>query len=154
MSQSIQDPKRSLYEEDTLRWSEETAAKLKVRDFDNLDLENLIEEVEELGRYRKKELLSRLTRLLEHLLKRLYVDLPQDYRGWEQTIRNQRTELEFLIEDSPSLKYVWFERFNLAWKFALKTVQEDYPNVDFPDRFPYPTDVDTLLNKKYWETEQ
>ena len=38
----------SLYEEDFLLWSEDTAAKLKARDFENIDLENLIEEVESL----------------------------------------------------------------------------------------------------------
>ena len=141
----------SLYEEDFLLWSEDTAAKLKARDFANVDLENLIEEVEDLGRSQKTELLSRLTRLLEHLLKRLYVHSPQDYRGWELIIRNQRTELEFLIEDSPSLRNIWSQRFDRAWKSALKTVQEDYPKVTFPDRFPYASDVDTLLNQKYWE---
>jgi hypothetical protein len=38
-----------LYEKDILLWSEETVAKLRARDFDNLDLENLIKEVEALG---------------------------------------------------------------------------------------------------------
>jgi Domain of unknown function DUF29 len=50
----------SLYEQDILLWSEETAAKLRARDFDNLDLENLIEEIEALGISQKKELMSRL----------------------------------------------------------------------------------------------
>ncbi len=143
----------SLYEQDIVLWVEDTVAKLKARDFANVDLTNLIEEVEDLGRSQKTELLSRLTRLLEHLLKRLYVSSPQDYRGWELTIRHQRTELEFLIEDSPSLKKVWTQRFDRAWKSALKTVQEDYPTVTFPDHFPYPADVETLLNQKYWKVE-
>lgn len=141
----------SLYEKDFLLWSEDTTAKLKARDFEHLDLENLIEEVESLSRSERSQLLNRLIVLLEHLLKRLYVPLPQDYNGWERTIRNQRRHLETLLEDSPSLKSIWSERFERAWKSALKTVQEDYPKVDFPDRFPYLTDVDTLLNKKYWE---
>ena len=38
-----------------------------------------------------------------------------------------------------------------AWDIALNGVKEDCPKVDFPDRFPYPADVETLLNKKYWE---
>nr|WP_019500448.1 DUF29 family protein [Pseudanabaena sp. PCC 6802] len=41
---------RSLYEQDILLWVEDTVAKLKSRDFQNLDIENLIEEVESLGR--------------------------------------------------------------------------------------------------------
>ena len=145
--------KKSLYEQDFLLWSEDTAARLKARDFDNLDLENLIEEVESLSRSERLQLLNRLTVLLEHLLKRLYVKSPQDYNGWERTIRTQRRHLENLLEDSPSLKSIWSERLDRAWKSALKTVREDYPNVTFPDRFPYATDVNTLLNQKYWEIE-
>ena len=143
----------SLYEEDFLLWSEDTAAKLKARDFEHLDLENLIEEVESLGRSDRKELLNRLIVLLEHLLKRLYVELPQDYNGWERTIRTQRRHLETLLEESPSLRSIWSERFDRAWISALKMVQEDYPDVNFPDRFPYSADVETLLNKKYWEVK-
>ena len=63
----------SLYEQDILLWVEDTVAKLKVRDFDHLDLENLIEEVESVGRSERREFLSRLTRLLEHLLKDLCI---------------------------------------------------------------------------------
>ncbi|MEY2977021.1 MAG: DUF29 domain-containing protein [Prochlorotrichaceae cyanobacterium] len=145
--------KTSLYEQDFLLWSEDTVAKLRARDFENLDLENLIEEVESLGRSDRKELLSRLVVIFEHLLKRLYVQLPEDYNGWERTVRTQRTDLRFLIKSSPSLKSIWNEYVQEAWSVALETVREDYPQVTFPDRFPYSTDVETLLNQRYWEIE-
>jgi hypothetical protein len=93
----------SLYEQDILLWSEDMVTKLKARDFDHLDIEHLIEEVEALGISQKKELISRLIVLLEHLLKRLYVNLPADYNGWERTIRTQRGELEILLDAVPSL---------------------------------------------------
>ena len=67
---------KSLYEEDILLWVEQTVKQLKARDFASLDWEHLIEEVEALGVSQKRELLSRLIVLMEHLLKRLYVDLP------------------------------------------------------------------------------
>ena len=140
----------SLYEEDFLLWSEDTTAKLKARDFEHLDLENLIEEVESLSRSERSQLLNRLIVLLEHLLKRLYVNSPEDYNGWERIIRTQRNRLETLLEDSPSLNSIWSERFDRAWKSALKTVREDYPQVTFPDRFSYASDVDSLLNEKFW----
>jgi len=41
---------KSLYESDYLLWVQETLTKLRARDFKNLDLENLIEEIEDLGR--------------------------------------------------------------------------------------------------------
>ena len=59
----------TLYETDFLLWTEETVAKLKARDFDHVDLENLIEEIESLGKSDKKEIKSRLTTLLAHLLR-------------------------------------------------------------------------------------
>jgi len=94
----------SLYKKDILLWVEDTVNKLKNHDFTNLDIDNLIEEVESLGISQTKELISGLMILLEHLLKRLYVDLPYDYNGWERTIRNQRSEIDLLISQVPSLR--------------------------------------------------
>ena len=115
-----------MYEEYILLWVEETVAKLRAHDFENLDLDNLIEEVESLGISQKKELISRLITLIEHLLKRLYVDIPYDFNGWERTIRNQRNELQVLLKQVPSLKTRWNDSFTDAWEIALKTVREEY----------------------------
>jgi len=141
----------SLYEQDFLLWSEETAAKLRARDFENLDLENLIEEVESLGRSDRKELLNRLVVIFEHLLKRLYVQLPNDYNGWERTIRTQRTRLIVLLKGSPSLKSIWQENVEDAWEIALKNVRKEYSNAKYPDRFPYSSDIDSILDRDFWE---
>ncbi len=141
----------SLYDRDILLWVEDTVAKLKAHDFEHLDLENLIEEVESLGISQRKELLSRLITLLEHLLKRQYVDLPNDYQGWERTVRNQRIELELLFKEAPSLKSKWDNNFVDAWTIALKKVRGDYPHTVFPDSWQYPSDIDAMLNDKFWE---
>jgi hypothetical protein len=67
MAQSLKDPQgRSLYEGDFLLWTEKTVSQLKAQDFQNIDLENLIEEVEALGRSERKELLNRLTVIFEY----------------------------------------------------------------------------------------
>jgi hypothetical protein len=142
---------RSLYEQDILLWVEETVAKLKAKDFESLDLENLIEEVESLGISQKKELISRLMVLLEHLLKRLYVDLPYDYNGWERTIRTQRNNLQVLIKQVPSLKTRWESSFIDAWEIALKTVREEYFQISFPDRWPFSQELEAMLNDRFWE---
>ncbi len=141
----------SLYEQDILLWVEDTVNKLKNHDFKNLDIDNLIEEVESLGISQKKELISQLMVLLEHLLKRLYVDLPYDYNGWERTIRNQRNALELLIKDAPSLKTRWDDSFIVGWEIALKTVRKEYRQVSFPDRWLYSQNVETILNEDFWE---
>jgi hypothetical protein len=141
----------SLYEQDILLWVEETVAKLKTHDFENLDLENLIEEVESLGISQKKELISRLITLLEHLLKRLYVDIPYDYKGWERTIRNQRNDLQVLLKQVPSLKTRWDNSFADAWEIALKTVREEYSQVNFPEQWQFLQEIEPMLNNRFWQ---
>jgi len=141
----------SLYEQDILLWVEDTVNKLKNHDFTNLDIDNLIEEVESLGISQKKELISRLMVLLEHLLKRLYVDLPYDYNGWERTIRNQRSEIDLLISQVPSLQSRWDISFDDTWKRALAKVKQEYRQVSFLDRWPYSQSLETILNNDFWE---
>jgi Domain of unknown function DUF29 len=139
-----------LYEQDILLWVEDTVSKLKARDFANLDIENLIEEVESLGISQKKELINRLIVILEHLLKRLYVDSPYDFNGWERTVRTQRNNLQVLIDQVPSLKRLWDTSFDKAWEIALKTVCEDYPQVDFPTEWSYSREMEAMLNERFW----
>lgn len=140
----------SLYDGDFALWLEDVAAKLRSRDFDRLDIDHLVEEIESLGRSDKKELKSRLVTLLAHLLKRLYIDSAYDNRGWEITIREQRKELLLLLEQSPSLSGYFAEVFDGAYAIALAEVQEDYAKVTFPDRWPLSQSVDDLLSNAYW----
>ena len=149
MTQAI--TRKSLYESDFLLWTQETIAKLKARDFDHVDFENLIEEVEALGRSEKKELASRLETLLAHLLKRIYIDMPQEFNGWERTIREQRRRLTQALRKTPSLKSVWDELLDDAWELAIDTVRDDYPLYQFPNTWQFGRDIDTMLNVNFWE---
>jgi len=143
---------KSLYEEDILLWVEQTVSQLKAENFEQLDLAHLIEEVEALGISQKRELLSGLVVLLEHLLKRLYVDLPYNYNGWERTIRTQRTELDILLSQLPSLKALWQKNFTEARRRALDNVKSEYKSVSFPDEWPYEQDWKTMLTTNFWES--
>ncbi|MBJ7900864.1 MAG: DUF29 family protein [Cyanobacteria bacterium RI_101] len=93
----------TLYETDFNQWIEETAKTLKEGNFHALDLENLIEEIESMGSNNKREIKSRLIVLLMHLLKCKYQPEKQT-RSWIATINTQRTEIELVLEDSPSLR--------------------------------------------------
>jgi len=142
---------KNLYDEDFYLWVEDTVNKLKARDKDNLDWENLIEEVDSLGKSQRKTVRSFLVRLLEHLLKRRYVPMSDCYRGWEIEIRNFRQRLQIELEDSPSLKNFVLEILSKSYVMALENVRDGYPDVYFSDICPFPSDVDALLNKKFWE---
>ena len=143
--------KKSLYESDYLLWTQEIVAKLRARDFYDIDFESLIEEIEDLGRSYKDELESRLDVLLSHILKRLYVSLTNDYNGWERTIREQRKQIRRRIEKSPSLKNYLSTIFDAVWQDVLKEIREDYPQCRFPDTWQFERDVETILNINFWE---
>jgi hypothetical protein len=149
MTQAI--TKLSLYDRDQHLWLEEAIAKLRVKDFQGLDLVHLIEELEIVAGRDRAEIENRLGVLLAHLLKRLYVQSEYDYRGWEVTIREQRRHLKIALQQSPSLKRFFVEAFDRAWQDALIEVREDYPQVSFPDQWQFSRDVDILLTQKFWE---
>ena len=103
----------SLYEQDYQRWLETTVAQLKFRNVENLDYDNLIEELESLGKGEKRALSSYMMRLCEHLLKVQYweQERTQCLRGWTVEMRNFRLQIQAILEDSPSLKNQLESRF-------------------------------------------
>ncbi|TRU33989.1 MAG: DUF29 domain-containing protein [Microcystis aeruginosa Ma_MB_F_20061100_S20] len=145
---------KNLYDQDFALWIEKTVKQLKSGDLSQVDLENLIEEVESLGKSQRKAVDNFLTRLLEHLLKRCYVVLPDCYRGWEIEIRNFRKELKKEFKYSPSLKRFMIEILEECYREALEAVKEDYPDSNFPDVCPFAKDIDGLLNHKFWQDEK
>ena len=93
----------SLYDQDFYQWTQEQAGLLKIGALSQLDVENLIEEIESMGKSQKKELISRLTVLIAHLLK---WDYQPERRGrsWELTIKAQRVQIRRHISENPSFK--------------------------------------------------
>lgn len=59
----------NLYDTDIAAWASEQAALLRGRQWSALDIENIAEEIDSVGRTEKRELGSRMTVLLAHLLK-------------------------------------------------------------------------------------
>lgn len=142
---------KHLYDHDFVAWCEATVAQLKAGQLDQIDLENLIEEIDSLGKRDRRELKSRLTVLLAHLLKRLYVNLPENFNGWELTIREQRRQLQDILSDSPSLKSYLWEVFDQAYANVGSDLKLEYPQVEFPNSWPFAfEDLDALLSQAYW----
>ncbi len=139
----------TLYDRDFALWIDETVKQLKSGNFSEIDLANLIDEVESLGKRDKRELESRLTTLFEHSLKRCYVPLPECYRGWEVTLNRSQQKLNRILRDSPSLKLFLIEVYSDCYQDALVNMRQEYDH-DFPDICPFPNDIDELLNSKFW----
>jgi hypothetical protein len=137
-----------LYDEDFVMWTQENARLLRERRFDEIDVEHVAEEIEDMGRRDSREMRSRLTVLIGHLLKWKYQPARQA-SSWRDTIREQRREIEFLIEDSPSLKSRLVRTVEKAYPHAVDLAADDtgISAEAFPSRCPY--SLDQLLDPGY-----
>jgi hypothetical protein len=69
-----------------------------------IDWENVAEEIEALGKSQARELASRLAVVLVHLMKLEASPASEPRTGWQETIAQQRGDIERVLEDSPSLR--------------------------------------------------
>ncbi|MGB5594479.1 MAG: DUF29 domain-containing protein [Crocosphaera sp.] len=141
----------NLYDKDFCLWIETTIKQIEAQEFDKIDWDNVIEELDSLGKSDKRELKNRLVVLLEHLLKLTYWETERDYnqRNWKGTIREQRRQLLLLLEDSPSLKPLLFESLTNCYDEARKIVLDKTNLSDniIPLEIPFP--VEDILNYDY-----
>lgn len=131
----------SLYDEDFLAWGERQAALLRASRLDQLDLDNLAEELDTMGRSEWSELESRLEVLLMHVL--MWDCQPaRRSQSWKATIREQRNAIRRLMRRSPSLKLGLEAMIAGVYLDALgRAVDETgLRAADFPDRLPYGVD--------------
>ncbi len=137
----------SLYDQDFYLWTQATAQKLKEGKFNELDIPNLVEEVESMGRSERRELKSRLIVLLMHLLKWEYQPEKRS-QSWRSTIVEQRICIEELIEDSPSLQPLISELFDACYQKARQKAADEtgIKLTFFPQESPF-TLEDVLQSK-------
>ena len=95
-----------LYDRDFNLWVEEMAIALRNRDIKAMDWNNLLEEIEDMGKSEKRSLESYLERLIEHILKLKYWDTEKErnYKHWQVEVVNFRNRIFRLLDRSPSLK--------------------------------------------------
>ena len=129
---------KALYDEDFYLWTQRAAELLRAGRLEQVDLENVAEEIEGLGRSDKREVRSRLKVLLVHLLK-CHHSTEEPSRSWLITIRNQRSEIRALIEESPSLKGLVPELIAQAYQDAaeLAAYEMNLPREPFPASCPF-----------------
>jgi Domain of unknown function DUF29 len=138
----------NLYETDFYAWTVEQSNLLRVGDFEKLDIVNLVEEIESLGKQQQQELRNRLGVLIGHLLKWDYQPEKRS-KSWRVTIQIQRREIEDLLEDNPSLKSYLPEAIAKGHKAGLDLVALETPldYQDLPEDLIYT--IEQLLNPDF-----
>ena len=94
------------YEQDYNLWLKKSLAAIKNKDYDNLDWDNLLVEIEEVGKSQQRALKSYIKRLIEHIIKIKYWESERNRKlqHWQIEIDNFREEIAEILQDSPSLK--------------------------------------------------
>ena len=143
------DPKPADYDGDLYTWSQEQAALLRARKFDQIDLEHIAEEIEDMGKSERRALESYLEALLLHLLKWQY---QPSFRGrsWRLTIVEQRKRLQKHLRDNPGLKSKLSDAINDAYEFSRTGAEREtgLPLSTFPQQCPWT--FQTFSDPDFW----
>jgi predicted nucleic acid-binding Zn-ribbon protein len=116
----------TLYDQDFYAWTQRQVELLQAGRWNELDIENLIEEIESLGKQQRHELRNRLGVLLGHLLKWRYQPEARS-RSWTATIREQRRRIQEHVQDNPSLKSYLPEAITRSYQDGLDLVERETP---------------------------
>jgi len=131
----------SLYDQDFYQWALKEADLMRQGRLSEIDVENIAEELESMGKSQKRELISRLAVLIMHLLKCQYQ--PKLRIGsWIETIGTQRMDIQLLIDDSPSLKHEIDAVMTRAYSLAVVKFENEtgISKKSFPSTSPYTFD--------------
>jgi hypothetical protein len=128
----------NLYATDFYGWTQEQSSLLRQGKLDYIDLPNLIEEIDSLGKQQQQELKNRLGVLIGHLLKWEYQSNRRS-KSWKYTIQEQRLQIIDLIEQNPSLKSYQHEAVKKAYQLGLILIGRETPlnPKQLPSQCPY-----------------
>jgi Domain of unknown function DUF29 len=148
-----------LYDKDFLAWVEATTQLLKQGKLSQLDIKNLIEEVEDLGKRDQRDVQSNLVILLTHLLKWQYQQKRRSYpesdnneydNSWARTISEHRDRIQRSLKDSPSLSKTFEISLDDCYKKSRKNAARETGlsiNI-FPDVCGYSNEE--ILDDDFW----
>ncbi len=137
------------YETDIVAWANEQARLVRTGQFALLDLEHIAEEIEDVGKSEQRELASRMTLLLAHLLKWQFQPERQS-RSWQITVRNQRRAIQLHLKQVPSLKVKlddaeWLE---IIWGDAVYQASKETGLDSFPEACLW--SIENILGDEWW----
>lgn len=157
-SQAFPDQPPDLYEADFYAWTQEQAELLQAGVWERLDIPNLVEEIESLGKQQRQELRNRLGVLQGHLLKWEF-QAGHRSRSWLATIREQRRRILEVLDENPSLKPYLSEAIRKAYEDGRDLVirETSFSYKDLPPLCPYTSEqvLDSAFFPGQWtEREQ
>lgn len=131
----------NLYEADEHRWIEAQIEALRTGQIDQLDRAHLIEFLTDMTIRDRRELKSRLTTLLIHLLK-IRFQPDRLTRSWVSTILEQQSELKTLLAGIPSIAQHIPELLPQAYEDAMRRTAREtrLPRAMFPPACPWTLD--------------
>lgn len=139
---AVKEPVATLYDVDFYAWTQQQVGLLRRRELRGLDVDNLIEEVESMGRQQQAELTNRLAQLLAHLFKCTAQSeaLTMHGRSWRLTITEQRRQIDRLMRKNPSLAPYVPEALSDAWGDARLIVAREagIDEATIPAECPFP----------------
>ena len=126
------------YDADFAAWLDAQVSLLRERRFDELDLPNLIEEVEDVGKSEFRAFVSAIELILLHMLKWDYQPERQS-RSWRNTIHAQRRAVHDILVDNPSYKARIAEAVRRAYNPVPFIVEREttVPASRLPEQCPY-----------------
>jgi len=138
-----------LYETDFYGWIQNQAGVLRAGSFASLDLDNLIEEIESMGKSHKRALESRIEVLLIHLLK-LQFQPERKTSSWEHTVKEQRRRLADHLLENPSLKPKVPEAQAKAYRYAISGASQEtgLDESTFPEQCPWT--FEQIMDPDFW----
>ncbi len=140
---------QTLYDQDFYAWANEQAGLLRAGRLSEADIDHIAEEIESIGKHEKRELVSRLTILLLHLLKWQHQPVLRS-TSWRLTVEEQRVRLENHIADNPSLKSSLEETVKAAYHLAILGAARE-TGMDrsvFPSICPW--SYDQMIDLNFW----
>ncbi|WP_338910343.1 DUF29 domain-containing protein [Mycetohabitans rhizoxinica] len=139
------------YEQDVVAWASEQAALLRSGKLSAIDVEHIAEEIEDVGKSEQRELASRMSVLLAHLLKWQFQPSRRS-KSWQFTIRTQRKEVAYVLNEAPSLcgKFSDAAWLDIVWSKA-RSLASNETGLDL-DVFPAGLlwSVDDVLSQEFY----
>jgi hypothetical protein len=138
------------YEQDVVAWASEQAALLRTGQLSAIDVEHIAEEIEDVGKSEQRKLASRMSVLLAHWLKWRFQPSRRS-KSWQFTIRTQRKEVAYVLNEAPSLRGKFSDAawLDIAWSKARSFVSHETGlDLDvFPEALPWA--VDDVLSHEF-----